>query len=196
MGERIFQLYSHRTDDRMRQRAPNLCRRLEGVDASFTVKSVEQVLDQDVDEGVNLYDVVILEVTRITLSSERRLLKPVSDIARALKLASDVFQAESAEEESSGVEICNDAPSDFAISDAEALVGEERDFYVPILCSDIAAFIFVVIFYQACFSAREKSFTTTFSLKSVFPAGYIYALVSLFMLIVVDRAIYVLAPTA
>lgn len=192
VGERIFQLYSHRTDDRMRQRAPNLCRRLEGVDASFTVKSVEQVLDQDVDEGVNLYDVVILEVTRITLSSERRLLKPVSDIARALKLASDVFQAESAKEESSGVEIYDDAPSDFAILDAEALVGEERDFYVPILCSDIAAFIFVVIFYQACFSAREKSFTTTFSLKSVFPAGYIYALVSLFMLIVVDRAIYVL----
>ena len=39
---------------------------------------------------------------------------------------------------------------------------------------------------------RAKSLVGSFSLKSVFPADYIYCLVILFALIVVDRAVYIL----
>ncbi|UPQ97876.1 Piezo non-specific cation channel protein [Chloropicon primus] len=188
--EQVYHLYNSRKDSRLRERVPDLYSRLERVDASFIVKSIDAVLDESTDGSVELYDVAIIEISRIMISGHRNLLRPVSDIAEMLKRASDLTQ----EDFSQGQEASEIEPErrDFVITDSEAVAGEEYDFYVLTLCADIICFVFAIVFYQACMSSREKSFATAFSLKSVFPADYIYALILLFMLIVVDRAIYVL----
>jgi len=50
----------------------------------------------------------------------------------------------------------NKSPADFefSIMDAEAVVGEATDYYVLTLFSDIFAFVFAMVFYQACMSTR------------------------------------------
>lgn len=179
--ECIHRLYRRSFDpDIMYWLPQDLCERLKDVDISFCVKSIEPAGDESVKHDD---DVMILEICRIILPSHKKLIRPVSDIAAILKYTSDNLQR--------GQE--NEGLDDFRIREVDAVMQEELDFHVVTLCVDTIAFLFVVLFYQACLSTRTKSLTNTFSLKSVFPADYIYALVILSVLTVCDRVIYVLS---
>ncbi|KAH7277309.1 hypothetical protein KP509_39G044800 [Ceratopteris richardii] len=66
---------------------------------------------------------------------------------------------------------------------------KEVDLYAYIFACDLLAFFLVAIFYQS-FIKNSPEFLTVYQLDGQFPKEYVFVLMTLFFLIVVDRVIY------
>ena len=82
------------------------------------------------------------------------------------------------------------ASKEMKIIEAFAAHEDKPDFFLYTFLLDLFAYVFVLLAYQAAVSSN-KSLSESFS-ESIFPADYILALLSLFLLLLLDRAIYVL----
>ena len=176
--------------------------RLRDVSVNFSVETVttEAATERETETGRERGDesvegegdVAIVAIQDIKTASSVWIENPASDISVLLKAVSHAMKTNPNLAQSVR-EIYPESPiSAFDIADADALCREERDYYVLIFAADVAAFLFAVLFYQQMVSSRSKSLTNSFSLESVFPADFIYAIIVLFLLIIIDRAIYVL----
>ncbi|QDZ17963.1 Piezo-type mechanosensitive ion channel protein [Chloropicon primus] len=88
-------------------------------------------------------------------------------------------------------EIPKSLKSGVTLEDAFAAHEEKPDLYVYTVLMDLFAYIFVLCLYQVAVSSN-KSLSESLN-ESIFPADYIVTMLGLFLFLVADRAVYVIA---
>ena len=89
------------------------------------------------------------------------------------------------------IEVMEAPKPEVTIEDCFAAHEDKPDLYVATVFMDLFAYIFVLCLYQAAVSSN-KSLSESLN-ESIFPADYIVTILGLFLFLVADRAVYVIA---
>ncbi|MCO5611380.1 hypothetical protein L7F22_065633 [Adiantum nelumboides] len=144
--------------------------------SSIRVESIESS-EKEEDAVVAVLEVIFVASKReCPASHQYSSLTPAKDIAWEIQKAKD----------DGLVEVTH-----FPYPIVSVIAGGKRevDLYAYIFGCDLVAFFLVAIFYQS-FIKNSPEFLTVYQLEDQFPKEYVFVLMTLFFLIVVDRVIY------
>ncbi|KAI5060462.1 hypothetical protein GOP47_0024882 [Adiantum capillus-veneris] len=144
--------------------------------SSVRVESIESSQKEE-DAVVAVLEVIFVASKRVCPASHQySSLTPAKDIAWEIQKAKDEGLVEGT---------CFPFPILSVIAGGK----REVDLYAYIFGCDLLAFFLVAIFYQS-FIKNSPEFLTVYQLEDQFPKEFVFVLMTLFFLIVVDRVIY------
>lgn len=157
------------------------------------MKVLEVEPNEERDEAVIL---CVVDTSFNFHSNDGLLIHPGRTIAKLVRESAgeklfDAWTKTISENKSSHVELPEAAKYDVTVEDAFAAHEEKPDLYVYSALMDIFAYIFVLCLYQVAVSSN-KSLSESLN-ESIFPADYIVTMLGLFLFLVADRAVYILA---
>ena len=154
-----------------------------------------KVLERETQETSDVAVILAVVDTSFDIdSNDGLLIHPGRTIAKLIRGCSGemLFKPwETAVKASSDKDAPESTESDVTVEDAFAAHEEKPDLYVYTVWMDIFAYIFVLCLYQVAVSSN-RSLSESLN-ESIFPADYIITIFGLFLFLLADRAVYVLA---
>ncbi|GAB2300559.1 hypothetical protein Dimus_034600 [Dionaea muscipula] len=168
----INQLLKFIHDERCKQKSPEHCSYASRVNIQSIARSLE---NPNVALAV-LEVVYACPLVDCTSGEWYRSLTPAADVAREILLSKQSGFVE---------ELGFPYPIDSVIGGGK----RDIDLYAYIFGADLAAFFLVAIFYQSVIKNKSE-FLDVYQLEDQFPKEFVFILIVIFFLIVVDRIIY------
>ncbi|KAK7392390.1 hypothetical protein VNO78_20827 [Psophocarpus tetragonolobus] len=159
-------------NDKCKEKNPNLC----SFASRVNVQSIERSQEKASVALVVLEVVYASPVTDGSSTEWNKSLTPAADVAMEILKAQRVGFVEEV---------------GFPYRILSVIGGGKReiDLYAYIFCADLIVFFLVAIFYQAVIKNKSE-FLEVYQLEDQFPKEYVFMLMAIFFLIVLDRIIY------
>ncbi|KAF5762910.1 putative Piezo family protein [Helianthus annuus] len=144
--------------------------------SSVQVRSIEKSKDSP-NVAVAVVEVTYASIKEECILTERyKSLTPAADVAKEITEAQDLGYSDKI---------------DFPYSITSVIGGGKReiDLYAYIFGADLAVFFLVAIFYQSVIK-NKNDFLDVYQLEDQFPKEFVFILMAIFFLIVLDRVIY------
>ncbi|XP_027936634.1 piezo-type mechanosensitive ion channel homolog isoform X1 [Vigna unguiculata] len=158
--------------EKCKEKNPNLC----SFASRVNVQSIERSLEKP-NVALVVFEVVYASPVTDSSSTEwNKSLTPAADVAKEILKAQRTGLVEEV---------------GFPYHILSVIGGGKReiDLYAYIFCADLIVFFLVAIFYQSVIKNKSE-FLDVYQLEDQFPKEYVFMLMAIFFLIVLDRIIY------